>query len=206
MTRRLMMLLALLTVTLARPAAAEEAREIAVINIGWHTGIALKVADIDPALIPEARHFAGFSWIEFGWGDAEFYRTPDPGLSLYLSAAFDSDGAAMHLVGMHPRPADYFASSEVVPVALSAVEHRRLQAYIGAGFRRGTDGAALEPAGRGLYPESLFFEATGAFSLGNTCNTWVARGLAEAGLKMEPDRIIRAGEVMDALRAALARR
>jgi uncharacterized protein (TIGR02117 family) len=188
-----------------RPAGAAE-REIAIVNIGWHTGIALKVADIDPALIPEARYFANFSWIEFGWGDAEFYRTPDPDLSVYLSAAFGGNGSVMHLVGMHPEPADYFASSEVVSVGLSEAEHRRLQSYIGSGFKRGADGATLEPAGHGLYPASLFFDALGSFSLANTCNSWVARGLAEAGLEIEPDGIIRAEGVMDALRAALARR
>lgn len=195
----------ILLVLVLRPADAAE-REIAVINIGWHTGIALKVADIDPELIPEARYFANFSWIEFGWGDAEFYRTPDPDLSVYLSAAFGGNGSVMHLVGMHPPPADYFAASEVVSLHLDETDHRRLQSYIARSFRRGADGAALEPTGHGLYPASLFFDALGSFSLANTCNSWVARGLAESGLELQPEGIIRAEGVMDALREALARR
>ncbi|WP_193181203.1 DUF2459 domain-containing protein [Nisaea sediminum] len=194
----------LLLIFALRPAGAAE-REIAVVNIGWHTGIALRVADIDPALIPEARYFANFSWVEFGWGDAEFYRTPDPDISVYLSAAFGGNGAVMHLVGMHPEPAVYFRSSEVMPVVLDEAEHRRLQAYLHRSFSRDDDTPA-DPMGHGLYPASLFFPATGSFSLANTCNSWVARGLAEAGLEIEPDGIIRADGVMDALRAALARR
>ncbi|WP_420405237.1 DUF2459 domain-containing protein [Nisaea sp.] len=204
MTRRFMLLCALLLLV-ARPAEAAE-REVAVINIGWHTGIALRVADIDPALIPETRHFARFVWIEFGWGDAKFYRTRDPDISVYLSAAFGGNRAVMHLVGMHPEPGEYFRSSEVIRVQLSEAEHRRLQSFIGSSFERRQGGAALEPVGHGLYPASLFFDAHGNFSLVNTCNSWVARGLAGTGLEIDPDGIVRAEGVMDALRAALARR
>lgn len=196
----------LLLVLVSLPARSTPAeREIAVVNLGWHTGIALRVADIDLSVIPEARHFAAYPWIVIGWGDAEFYRNPDPDISVYLSAAFTGTPAVLQLVGLHSPPESYFSRSEVVPVALSEAEHRDLQTYIGRHFTR-SGARRAEPVGEGLYPASLFFPAEGTFSLVHTCNTWVAQGLAAAGLEIAADEIIRASAVMTALRAALEKR
>ncbi|MEP3067897.1 MAG: DUF2459 domain-containing protein [Parvibaculum sp.] len=177
------------------------AKEIAVINIGWQTGIALKVAETDPARIPESETFARFAWIEFGWGDRDFYQTPDPDISVYFSAAFVNTPAVMHLVGIPTSPEQYFRSSKVMIVSVTDAEHERLQEYLARSFKR-LDAERAPAIAHGLYPASLFYDATGLFSLTNTCNSWVAEGLAEAGL-MEQDRtIVTAGAVMEALRAA----
>ncbi|WP_193171022.1 DUF2459 domain-containing protein [Nisaea nitritireducens] len=184
---------------------AAAAADVAVINIGWHTGIALRVTDIDPVRIPETEAFAGLMWIEFGWGDRDFYQDPDPDLSDYFSAVFLNTPAIMHLVGIPVSPQDYFPSSEVVVFPVTDAEHARLQKFIAGSFKRPEGGRAPAIA-RGLYPASLFYDAIGSFSLTNTCNSWVARGLADAGLIESAEGIVTAGGVMTALRSALADR
>ena len=96
-------------------------------------------------------------------------------------------------------------------MSLSPAEHRRLIAYISDGFDRTyrlkeLGDAKAFPAGKGLYGRSYFFRATGLFNLDNTCNTWLARGLAEAGLPIEADDVRRASTLIRRLRAALETR
>lgn len=199
--RRLWLIIAVLVAWPIGVARAQE-RLIEVVNLGWHTGIVLPVGAIDPVVLPEVRDLGGARWVEFGWGDADFYRDPDPGIATYLSAAFVDTPAVMHVVGLPVPPSRYFPKAEVVEVALTNVEYDRLVAYLSDSFnRRGA--AKAEPIGQGLYPNSLFYDATGRFSLANTCNTWVARGLAHAGLPIDTTEVTRASTVMNRLRAAL---
>jgi len=187
---------------LSAPAGAAE-RVVHLINIGWHTGIAVPVEAIDPAVLPEVRDFPRAGWIEFGWGDAEFYRDPDPAIATYLSALFVETPAVMHLVGLPAHPRAYFPAAEVVEVALDEAAFEALLAFIADSFARPTTGPA--PAlGQGLYRDSRFYDAIGTFTLSNTCNTWTARAFAAAGLIEDPDRFTRASAVTRAVRAALS--
>lgn len=185
--------------------ASASDRVVHLVNIGWHAGIAVPVGRIDPAVIPEIWDLPEAAWIEFGWGDAAFYQDPDPAIGTYLSALFVETPAVMHLAGLPAHPARYFPSAEVVDVPLSADELSRLLAFIAASFIR-PDGRTARALGTGLYPQSRFYDAVGTFTLSNTCNTWVARAFAAAGLDIDPDGIQRASAVTRAVRAAVAAR
>src|SRR6185295_14371166 len=77
--------------------------DVYVISNGYHAGLALprdKLAEFAsgrgyPALIAVAQRFAAFDWIEFGWGEREFYQSvPTVGemnLRLALRALFYTD-------------------------------------------------------------------------------------------------------------------
>ncbi|WP_051244606.1 DUF2459 domain-containing protein [Thalassobaculum salexigens] len=189
--------------SLAGPAAGGE-RLVHLVNIGWHTGIAVRSADIDPALIPEIGDLPEAGWVEFGWGDAAFYRDPDPAIGSYVSAAFIETPAVMHLVGMPVPPARYFPDAEVVDVPLDTAGFDRLIGFIAASFDR-AQGERLSALGPGLYRRSGFYDAVGTFTLSNTCNTWVARAFAAAGLEIDTD-LSRASTVTARVRAAVAAR
>lgn len=191
-------------ILLAVPAAAGD-RIVHLVNIGWHTGIALAKSDIDPAILPEANDLPEARWIEFGWGDAAFYQDPDPAIATYLSAMFIETPAVMHLAGLPAHPARYFPSAEVVDVPLDEAAFDRLTRYIADSFKR-PDGRPAPPLGPGLYPDSRFYDAVGTFTLANTCNTWVARGFSAAGLDLGEGSFRRASTVTEAVRAALLRR
>ena len=66
------------------PPRADAGRiEVVLVSNGYHTGLALPRAALAefasgrgyPALIAVTQRFAAFEWIEFGWGDREFYRS-----------------------------------------------------------------------------------------------------------------------------------
>lgn len=199
---RKVVLVALLAI-LSHSALASD-KVVHLINIGWHTGIAVKVEDIDLVAIPEAGDLPGASWIEFGWGDAAFYQDPDPAIETYFSVLFVETPAVMHLAGLPAHPARYFPSAEIVDVPVDAAAFDRLMAFIAASFARAR-GERLTPIGPGLYPQSRFYDATGVFTLSNTCNTWTARAFAAAGLDIETD-LRRASSVTKQVRAALSGR
>src|ERR1041385_8854684 len=82
------------------PARDERIVDIYVISNGYHAGLALprdKLKEFAggrsyPALSAVTQRFAAFDWIEFGWGEREFYRSVpavgDMNLWLALRALF----------------------------------------------------------------------------------------------------------------------
>ncbi len=168
---------------------------VVVTSNGWHTGIAVRREDVPAALIPETRDFPDAAWFEFGWGDAEYYPAPDPGLGTALRAALQPTPAVMHLVGLPAAPEAVFPRDEIARLHLSEAATRRLVAAIAASFAR-PGAAPAEPAAPGLHAFSAFYPATGRFHLFDNCNTWSARMLAAAGLPLSPAGVVTAGDLM----------
>ncbi|MDP6343627.1 MAG: DUF2459 domain-containing protein, partial [Alphaproteobacteria bacterium] len=50
------------------------------------------------------------------------------------------------------------------------------------------------------YPGSRFYEGAGEYHLLNTCNTWTARALRQAGLAVDPGNAVTADDLMAQLR------
>jgi uncharacterized protein (TIGR02117 family) len=182
------------------PGGGEAAHTIYVVSNGWHTGIALAREDLPPGRVPEVADFPDAPFFEFGWGDREYYPTPQPSFAMALDAAMLPSPAVMHLVGLQWPPQQSFPEAEVLAVTLSAAQLDRMIATIAASFDRPAGGraAAIAP---GLYANSRFYPAHGRFHLFNTCNSWTARILAEAGLSLSGSRVIRAEDLMSRLRA-----
>jgi len=199
---RLRSVLALLIGVLAALPVAAQDRTVLAVNIGWHVGLAFEAADLDPAVFPETADFPDARWIEVGWGDAAFYRDPDPGIGTILAAALVPTPAVLHLVAMPAHPAQYLPGAEVLAIPLDGAQLERLVAFVAAQVDR-VGRPRAEALGPGLYPVSRFYPALGEFSLERTCNTWVAEALAAAGMPIDPDGVVQAGTLTARIRAAL---
>ncbi len=177
---------------------------VRVISNGWHTAIVVARAPaVASGVLPEAADFPNAAFLEFGWGDREFYPAADPSLATALSAALTPTPAVMHLAGLE-RARQAGADSDTVTLSLSREGARRLLGAMAAAFER-PDGGRAQAVSPGLYPDSLFYNARGTFHLFNTCNTWTARMLRAGGVDISPPGIVTAGDLMTRLRAALAR-
>jgi len=207
----LLLLLALsmlgaVAVVTARPAdptlwpAPPDARrvDIVVTSNGYHAGVALPRAALAelasergyPAIIAVTQRFAPFEWIEFGWGDREFYRAvptaADVTLSLALRALFaPGNTTVVHVAGLNADPEHAFSSAEFVRASLSTAGFDRLLAKLDATFVA-PQGGALPDFGPGLYGASLFYPANGTFSILHVCNHWIDDLLGAAGLPTAP--------------------
>jgi uncharacterized protein (TIGR02117 family) len=174
-------------------------RQIFVASNGWHSAIFVARAAIPGNAIPVLSDFPLAAYLGFGWGDAEYFPTRDPGIWTMLNAAFRPTPSVLHVTGLSSHPRDAFPKDEVVALTLSDDGFRKLLAFLNAAFQR-------DPAGRvavyapGLHAFSKFYRARGKFDLFNNCNNWTARGLAAAGLPIQPDRIFRAQGLMAAVR------
>lgn len=168
-------------------AAADTAHQkpLYVIGHGWHTGVVVSGAALNRA-VPQLRaRFGEPAYYEVGWGDAAFYQSEDVSVGLALQALFLSQGAVLHVVAVPAPPRDYFKKEKIVATCIGEQEEAALIEHIAASFERSSNGDLL-PGERGNYGDGQFYRATGHYSLANTCNTWTARSLNEAGLPISP--------------------
>ena len=198
----LAVLLALVTVWTAKPgdpalypARGPDAETVLLVSHGWHSGLVLRRDSLTgegagPALHNLATRFRDFPEIEFGWGEARFYRAT-PTLAAFdwrlaLKALFTPGGSdgVIQVVGLERPARDSFPSADIVLVKLSRAGLARLLARLEKSFRL-TDGQPVdvEP---GLYGPSLFYEANSRFSYSNVCNHWAANLLDAGGVPTTP--------------------
>ena len=185
-----------------RPVAAVEGEplhSIYVFSNGWHTSIVLARDAVPPGAIPEAEDFPGAAYLEFGWGDREYYPAANPTLGMALAAALTPTPAVMHIAGLARPPREIYPKAEVLVLRLSAAALGRLIAEIDGSFDRPRGGRG-ERVARGLYADSWFYPARGLFHLFNTCNTWTARMLSAAGVGASLSGVNTADDLMGRLR------
>ncbi len=146
----------------------------------WHAGVVIKVSDIPGDLVPERRDFPEAEYLEFGWGEWDFYQAGGFNLGYALKALLFPSKSVLHVVGFGGPVTRYAPYREIIEFDPPSHGFERLLGYIDGSFAR-EDGGAAAPLGRGLYGDSRFYRARGEFHLFNTCNTWTAGALQSAG-------------------------
>ncbi|MEA2079697.1 MAG: DUF2459 domain-containing protein [Pseudomonadota bacterium] len=177
------------------PCESEPRKTIYLVSHGWHAGIVLRRADLPDSIWPAPGDFPNTEYLEVGWGDMDYYQTPDPHMGLILKAALLPTASVLHIVGFNgPVPA-YFRYSEIIRIELSAAGFEQLSRTIAASFV--TDEAGNTTSlGPGLYGNSRFYLSWETYHLFNTCNVWTARALRAAGLPITPATATRVENLM----------
>jgi uncharacterized protein (TIGR02117 family) len=170
-----------------------------VVNHGLHTGLVVSADEIN-LLVPGLRErFGNAVYYEIGWGDEGFYQAREISVGLAVQAMFLSHGAIIHIVALPGSPGESFPKNEIFDTCLSNEEAASLRAFVASSFAKDPSGHIV-PLGRGIYGDSEFFSGTGRYSVLNTCNTWTAEGLANAGMDISPALTFTATSVMRYLR------
>jgi uncharacterized protein (TIGR02117 family) len=177
-------------------AAEPNCKPAFIVHSSWHAAIVLRKNDIPPDVVPELVDFPRAEFIEFSWGDEDYFPNPQAGFFTALKAAFWSSGSVMHVVGFAGKVADFYPGATVIEFNLSAPAYARLLDYISETFSRDAAGRPASP-NAGLFAYSRFYPATRKFSLLKTCNAWVAEALQSAGLPIAPAYVITAGQLSD---------
>lgn len=121
-----------------------------------------------------------WQWVAVGWGSEQFMlHVPDwqaltPGMA--LRAVTGRDGSVLRL----SRVREPVIGAETRRLLLGAGEHRRLLRYL----RESVGPAPLERQSSIGGPEDRFYRAEGRYHLFLTCNEWLGRGLAQAGVRV----------------------
>jgi uncharacterized protein (TIGR02117 family) len=142
-------------------------------------------AELPPAEVVDAARLArppALEWIAFGWGDRAFFiqtRTwADLRAGTAVSALLGTGPAAMY-VEYVARPQDYRGQR----IDLSPAQYARLVAGLRGGFARDAAGRSARIDAPGYFDTDAFYEGTGRYSLVLTCNEWIRRVLADAGVR-----------------------
>jgi uncharacterized protein (TIGR02117 family) len=178
-------------------------RTVFIVHDDWHAAIVIRKADIPIVVLPELRDFPSAEYLEFSWGDRDYFPAPDGGLGLALKAAFWSSGSILHVVGFKDLVENVYPGADIIGITLSAEGFQRLIKFISATFSRPYPPAPAE-ARPGLSSNGRFYAAEGKFSLFRTCNTWVAEALSAAGLPISPGYVITAGSLGNQVRSFAA--
>ena len=157
------------------------------------------MADISAAILPEMKDFPSAEYLEFSWGDEDYFPAPNGGVGLVLKAAFWSSGSVLHVVGFRDTVEKTFPGAEIIEVVLSEEGFQGLIKFISDTFSRPYPPTPAEPR-PGLFPNGRFYSAEGKFSVLRTCNTWVAEALRAAGLPISPSYVITAGNLGNQVR------
>ncbi len=138
----------------------------------------------------------------FGYGKRTFMIAPAHTIGEWIIGPFPGP-AAIEVSAVTTDAATAYGADHVLTLGLPPGGGARLSAYLWQAL-------ALDRAGRpiriadGNWPGSLFYAAAQPYALSHTCNRWTAAALAAAGLPVDPNGVIFAGQVDSEARAILA--
>lgn len=144
----------------------------------------------DTAVVDWGRQFAEATFegsisrethVAFGWGDKGFFLETetwdDLRLTTAASAMFLPTDSCVHVAftrpGHHPT---------AVAVNITETQYARLVDFIQKTFQTNGAGDPVQIPGNAYGTTDAFFVAEGRYHFLNTCNSWVGRGLREAGV------------------------
>ena len=159
--------------------------KIYFIKQNWHTAIVFNISELDSILFREYKIFKEFKLIDIGWGDEEFYQYPGFDSGLAFKALFYATPSTLRVEGINLTNEDYFELSEIViEVTVSEEQFKNICAFINQTFYTNDAGETLTLSQK-AEGKIIFYKANGSYHLFNTCNTWLAKCLSEAGVEIE---------------------
>lgn len=167
---------------------------VAVVDQGWHTEIGLQADRLAGPLAIFRTIYPGARTIMFGYGKRTFMTAPPDSLGEYLLGPFPGPGV-LETVGLRTGPEQAYGAAATLRLALPPGGDAALSRFVWSAFARSRDGSP-RLVGPGSYKGALFYDARDGYSLGHTCNTWIAEALHAAGLPVDPYGVIFSGQVM----------
>lgn len=162
-----------------------EPHTIYVSSISWHTGIVVPAYSMPDSLWPEGHHYPQDSYLEIGWGEADYF--PNEGFNLWyaLKSAFWPTSSVLHVnpIGVHVE--NYYTATDVVRIEVNEAQLNQLIYYLIEEFELDGEGMAI-PSEPGLQVDSYFYEGSSSYYFPNNSNVWAARALKRAGFSISP--------------------
>jgi uncharacterized protein (TIGR02117 family) len=171
-------------------------KEIYIVSHGWHTGFVVPAEAILKQLPQLKDRFKNTPYIEFGWGDRDFYQAQEITSGLTIQAIFWPTESVIHAVAIPERADIYFPNSDVEVICLKTDQYSLLISFIENSFYKDKNNKIIKLK-NGTYGNSQFYKGEGDYYLMNTCNKWTAKGLKSVGLDISTTFKLSADSIMD---------
>lgn len=166
-----------------------------IITHAWHTGIAFRQADLAAPLDRLRADFPGADSLEIGWGNRDYWMSPEPTLGQGLRAALVPSPSTIRVIAFRGPIDRVFVDSDILEIEVSRPGLGRLAAFVSESFATDGAGAAI-PLGQGPGPQIRWYVARGRYHALNNSNTWTAKALATAGVPIRPALALTASNVL----------
>ncbi len=168
---------------------ADSEKVIYLVKIKWHTGIVFETDQVDTTFWNFIKDFKDYRYLDAGWGDADFYQHPGFDIDLAVRALFVRTQSALRIAGFNRDIEKYLAGTDYAErLVLSKENFDSLCSYIQSYYLLVNDKPVV--LSMHLNGAVKFYKAKGWYTVFNTCNTWIARGLNKAGYKIDDDIIL----------------
>ncbi len=158
---------------------------IYVSSISWHTGVVVPAYALPDSLWAEDPDYKSSTYLEIGWGDADFYTHEGFNLWYAFKAVFWPTSSVLHLNPIDRKVENYYTNTDVVRIELNGEQFEALCLFLVNQFERDKNGKII-PAAEGIYPSSQFYKGSKSYYFPNNSNVWAARALKRAGLPIGP--------------------
>jgi uncharacterized protein (TIGR02117 family) len=165
---------------------------------GWHTGVVVPAAAVQTRVPALKQRFGDVPYLEFGWGDKDFYQAEDVSFWLAMNAILWPTDTVVRVVAVPLNLADYFSQAGLVKLCVDDAALSSLLIFLVNSFAMDADD---QPQAIGTLTgrNSQFYAGAGQYHLANTCNTWTAKALKSLGLDVSTSFKLTAGSVMNYL-------
>lgn len=171
------------------PVQADSEKVIYLVKIRWHTGVIFRTEQVDTMLWRSIKDFKEYKYVDVGWGDEAFYQYPGFDIDLAVKALFTKTNSTLRVSGINREIVDYLRNTDYAErMVLTKSEYDRLCKYIQSAYSLINNNPVVLSRHSG--DAVIFYKAKGYYDMFHTCNTWIARGLIYAGLKIEEDIIL----------------
>ncbi|NWF51404.1 MAG: DUF2459 domain-containing protein [Ignavibacteriaceae bacterium] len=174
------------------------AEEIFIVKQRWHTGFVFKAEQLNNLIWQSSAQLKNYRIIDVGWGDQDFYQYPGFDFGLAFKALFLPTPSTLRVEGFYMNMEDYKNYCDiVVMIKLSEVQLNKIFEFIQSTYvlDDNSNPVLLSQSEDGSIN---FYKAKGSYHLFNTCNSWIAKGLKQAGLPISDDITI-AGQLFNQL-------
>ncbi|MBI5326623.1 MAG: DUF2459 domain-containing protein [Ignavibacteriae bacterium] len=172
--------------------------DVYLIKSRWHTGLIFKINEILLNNIEAVRFFSKMKYVDIGWGDKDFYQSnKDFDIYLAFKALFIPTESVVRIEGYKNEIDEIISYSDVcIKFEFSEKQLTNLSKFIDSSFSRNEKNkliVTLKKAGN----QTVFFKSEYKYHILETCNKWVAKGLAAAGFSISTTWIITAENLFE---------
>lgn len=158
---------------------------IYVSSISWHTGIVIPAYSVPDSILSEGHNYSEASYLEIGWGEADYY--PDEGFNLWyaLKSVFWPTASVVHINPINMQVEDYYYNTDVVRIEIDDEQLEDLSSFLLGSLEFDENGKII-PAAEGKRMDSFFYKSSENYYFPKNSNVWAARAIKRAGFSINP--------------------